>query len=331
MTTDVVVRAYRDAVRVDGAPAPHDTVHLTVRYPALPARDDVERMSGALAADPARAPHPVVVVLPGVNVSSAGYTWLATALVRSGHLVVTYDWVGELFAGQFGLTPGVDITVATPDAYGTAPTTPALRPILDRLRALNAAGPLAGMLDVDRVALLGHSAGGTVALQSAGPEWFPEVQAVVSYGAHLMASQQLGFAAGTLLESPATVPVLLVSGTHDGVVAASAVRYGAAPGDEQHDPVVRTWREGLPHSSDAVLAVVAGAGHLLAVTPEDPTSARGFLEEPLEDDQDVLREAFLGLVQDFLGTHLLQSAAARAGLDHHFDKPPHHFAELRRR
>lgn len=331
MTTDVVVRAYRDAVRVDGARAPHDTLHLTVRHPALPARTDAERMSGALAADTSGGARPVVIVLPGVNVASAAYTWLAVELVRAGHLVVTYDWVGELFPGQFGLTPGVDISVATPEAYGTAPTTPALRPLLDRLAELHAEGPLAGLLDLGRVALLGHSAGGTVALQSAHPEWFPEVRAVVTYGSHLMASQQLGFAPGTLVGSPATVPVLLVSGSHDGVVNASAIRYGAAPGDERHDPVVRTWTEGLPHSAEASLAVLEGAGHLLLSTPEDATSARGFLEPPLEADQDDLRGALVTLLRAFLGTHLLQSPADQVALDHHFDKPPHHFAELRRR
>ena len=331
MSTEVVVRAYRDAVRVDGAPAPYDTVHLTVRHPALPARNDVERMSGALTADTSSAPYPVVVVLPGVNVASAGYTWLAQALVEAGHVVVTYDWVGELFPGQHGLTPGVDVSVATPTAYGSAPTTPALRPVLDRLHALHADGPLAGMLDLGRVALLGHSAGGTVALQSAGSDWFPEVAAVVTYGSHLMASQQLGFAPDTLVTSPATVPVLVVSGDEDGVVAASAIRYGAEADREKHDPVERTWREGLPDVPEAWLAVVRGAGHLLPVRPEDPTSARGFLEAPPTADQDELREGFVNLVTAFLGAHLSKDTTASAVLQQHLDSTPHHFADLRRR
>ena len=331
MGEKVVVRAYRDAVRVDDVPAPYDTVHLTVRHPALPARDDVERMSGALGADTSGAPYPVVVVVPGVNVASAGYAWLATALVEAGHVVVTYDWVGELFPGQNGLTPGVDISVATPQAYGTAPTTPALRPVLDRLAAVNAEGPLAGMLDLGRVALLGHSAGGTVALQSASAEWFPEVGAVVTYGSHLMASQQLGFAPGTLVASPASVPVLLVSGTDDGVVSASAIRYGATAGAELHDPVVRTFQESFDSAPEVWYVQVKGAGHLLPVQPEDPTSARGFLEPPLEADQAPLRELFVSLVQEFLATHFGSDAAHAASLSHHLDNPSPHIADIRRR
>lgn len=331
MSSQVVVRAYRDAVRVPGTPAPHDTLHFTVRHAALPATTDAQRMSGMLEPDRDGAPYPVVVVLPGVNVSSAGYTWLAQEIVQAGYVAVTYDWVGELFPGQTGLTPGVDIAVATPDAYGSAPTTPALRPLLDRLAELNGSGLLAGMLDLTKVALLGHSAGGTVALQSANSEWFPELSAVVTFGSHLMASTQLGFAPDTLVESPASVPVLIASGTEDGVVRASAIRYGQTAGDEAHDPVLRTWNEALPHSSEAVLAVVDGAGHLLVVTPEDPTSARGFLEAPLAANQDELRQAFISLLRAFLGTHVLQTSAAQADLDHYFSTSPLHFAELRRR
>lgn len=331
MSGQVVVRAYRDAVRVPGAPAPHDTLHLTLRYAALPATTDAQRMSGMLDPDRAGAPHPVVVMLPGVNVSSAGYTWLAMEVVQAGYVAVTYDWVGELFPGQTGLTPGVDISVATPQAYGSAPTTPALRPLLDRLGELNDTGPLAGVLDLTKVVLLGHSAGGTVALQSASSEWFPELSAVVTFGSHLMASTQLGFAPDTLVESPARVPVLLASGTEDGVVRASAIRYGQSAGDEEHDPVLRTWNDALPHSSDVLLAVIAGAGHLLPVTPEDPSSARGFLEAPLTANQDELRKTFVALLRSFLGAHVLQTPASQADLDHYFSTPPLHFAELRRR
>lgn len=225
----------------------------------------------------------------------------------------------------------MDLAVATPTAYGSAPTTPALRPVLNRLRELNAHGPLAGMLDLSRVALLGHSAGGTVALQSAGPRWFPEVAAVVTYGAHLMASTQLGFEPGTLVHSPATVPVLLVTGDEDGVMAASAIRYGEQVGEEKYDPVERTWYEGLPWSQEVWLAVLNGAGHLLPVAPEDPTSARGFLEPPLTADQDELRETFVDLVRTFLASHLRGDPAASAVLTQHLASTPHHFADLRRR
>ncbi|WP_166140124.1 alpha/beta hydrolase family protein [Nocardioides ochotonae] len=336
MSSPVLVRAVREAVRVPGAPAPYDTAHVTIRHPARPASTEVERMSGMLPADASGAPYPVVVVVPGVNVSSEGYRWLAIALVEAGYVCVTYDWVGELFAGQNGLTPGVDLTAVGPETYGTKPTTPALAAVLDRLAELSCAdggdgGPLRGLLDLGRVALVGHSAGGTVALQSASPEWFPGVRAVVTYASHTMASQQLGHPAGTLLTAPVAVPVLLVGGSADGVVAASAVRYGEEAGAPGHDPLERTWREALPSAAEAWLAVLSGAGHMLPATPDDPSSARGFLEEPLDADQDELREAFVRLVTDFLAAKLRDDPAATATLQHHLDQPNPAFADIRRR
>lgn len=326
-----LVRTHRTSVRVAGAAAPYDTAHITVRYPALPARDDLERMSGMLAADPVGAPYPVVIVLPGINVASAGYLDLAVALARAGMVVATFDWVAELFPGQVGLTPGVDLTAVGPDTYGTKPTTPALAAVLDAMAQAQAAGPLAGLLDLDNVGLFGHSAGGTVALQSARAEWFPQVRAVATYGAHTMASQQLGHAPDTLLAAPVDAPVLLLGGSADGVVAASAIRYGKEAGAAGHDPIERTWAEALPATTEAWLVRIADAGHMLPAAPDDPTSARGFLEEPPAADQDHLREVLCDLIATFFAATLRDDHEAKAAQDRWLDHHHPEIADVRRR
>jgi dienelactone hydrolase len=327
----MLVRSLRTATRVPGATAPFDTVHVTVRYPALPARDDVERMSGRLAVDDSGAPYPVVVLVSGVNCPGDAYRWLAFRLVEAGFVVVGYDWVGELFPGEHGLTPGVDIVAAGPDHYGERPTTPALRPVLDTLAALDGSGQLAGLLDLDRVGVVGHSAGGTVLLQSVRPAWFPEVRAVVAYGAHTMASQMIGYPPNTLLPAPVEAPTLLVAGTHDGVVAASAIRYGEEAGAAGHDPIERTWREALPATTEAWLVHLAGAGHMLAAHPEDPSTARGFLEEPTDADHDRLRSVLGDLVAAFLTAHLTDHPDAKTRLEQLAEQPPAEVADLARR
>lgn len=331
VTSPTLVRAYRTAVRIPEVAAPYDTAHVTMRHPALEARNDIERMSGALAADPASAPYPVVIVLPGINVASVGYLDFAIALAQAGMVVVTFDWVAELFPGQVGLTPGVDLTAVGPDTYGTKPTTQALSAVLDAVAQAQESGPLAGLLDLGNVGVFGHSAGGTVALQSVRPEWFPQVRAVVTYGAHTMASQQLGHAPGTLLEAPVEVPVLLLAGTADGVVAASAIRYGQEAGDAGHDPIERTWSEALPKTTEAWLVRIASAGHMLPAALDDPTSARGFLEDPPSADQDHLRSVVVSLVTTFFSAHLGNDPDAVAELGQLPDHPRPEFADIRRR
>lgn len=327
----MLVRSLRTATRVPGAAAPYDTVHVSVRYPALPARDDAERMSGRLAVDAGGAPYPVVVLVSGVNCPADAYRWLAFRLVEAGFVVAGYDWVGELFPGEQGLTPGVDLVAAGPDHYGERPTTPALRPVLDALAALQESGPLAGLLDLDRVGVFGHSAGGTVLLQSARPQWFPEVRAVVAYGAHTMASQMLGHPPRTLLPAPVEAPTMLIAGTDDGVVAASAIRYGEQAGAAGHDPVERTWCEALPATTESWLVHLAGAGHMLASYPEDPSTARGFLETPTDADPDRLRTVLGDVVATFLTAHLAGSPVAKARLEELAVQPPSEIAAVRRR
>ncbi|MEU8900318.1 alpha/beta hydrolase [Nocardia sp. NPDC048505] len=300
-----LIRSLWHSVRTDGA-APFDTAHLKVYYPAVATGTDAERLTGVFAPDPGAAPYPVVLFLSGVNVGQESYRRFAVEIAAAGFVVVTMDRVAELFGGQRGLTPGVDLDAARPDAYGTRPTCPAIGAVLAGLAELNEQPPLAGALDLNRVALGGHSAGGTVVLQSA--RYFEAVSAVFAWGAHTMVATMLGWDPGTVLPAQVTCPVLLGVGGNDGVIQGSADRYGE-DGADRPDPVRRTFLEALPEG-DHLLAVVPGANHF-GIADADPTAARAFLDGPA--DADALAP-FARVTSAFLRTHLRGDAAAKSEL-----------------
>jgi dienelactone hydrolase len=294
------VRAIFTAATAPGAPAPFATIHAKVHYPARATGSDDERLTGMIPPHPDGQPYPVVLVLGGVNVGPEAYGWLAQRLAADGAAVVTYSWVGELFPGQYGLTPGIDISAVTPDTYGSRPTATAVRPLLDALADPARMGPLAGILDLDRVALVGHSAGGTMVLQNCGTEHFPEVRGGVTYGGHNAAATTLGWEPGTVLPCPGAAPLLLLGGTDDGVIARSADRYGG----HRIDPLRRTFDEAIAADRPAYLAVVDGANHFALGHPEDPTVARGFLDGPGGSDPAATRGYLGDLIAAFLAVHL---------------------------
>ncbi|BCJ76739.1 hypothetical protein CS0771_62830 [Catellatospora sp. IY07-71] len=319
------IRSVWWAATMPGHEPPFDTAHLRVYYPAVPDGSDRERLSGVMAADTSGAPYPVALIVSGVNVGQEAYRWLACALAERGIVAVTYDWVGTLFGGLHGITPGVDLDAAKPDGYGTRPTCPSLRPVLDALATMT--GPVAGLLDLDRVALIGHSAGGTVALQSA--RFLPEIKAVATYGAHTMVATMLGWPAGTVLPAQADCPVLLVAGENDGVINGSADRYGEDAATRR-DPITRTFDEALPDRDGANLLVrLAGANHFGIVHPVDHTAARAFLDLPAEGDPAEHRALLADLVGAFCRTHLRGGPDAQAELDKLIENPG--VAAVRRR
>lgn len=299
MSTEAVVRSVWWAATIPGARAPFDTAHLRVFYPAAPDGSDRERLSGVMAANAAAAPFPVAVIVSGVNVGQDCYRWLAVSLAEQGIVTVTYDWVGTLFAGLHGITPGVDLDAAKPDAYGTRPTCPSLRPVLDAVRDMT--GPLEGLLDLDRVALIGHSAGGTVALQSA--RFLPEIKAVATYGAHTMVATMLGWPAGTVLPAQVDCPVLLIAGERDGVIGRSADRYGEDAATRK-DPITRTFEEALPQTGPHRMVTLPGANHFAIAHPVDPTAARAFLDYEATTDPAESRAELAHLIGDFIGTQV---------------------------
>ena len=136
-------------------------------------------------------------------------------------------------------------------------------------------GPLAGLLDLDRIVVAGHSAGGTVALLNADPAWFRGVVAAISYAGHTMPATMIGHPVGTVLASPAGVPALLFGGGRDDVIAASAVRYSEDGGPtDDHDPIHATFDRGTT-APGSTLVMLAEATHLTLCDPRRPDLGAG--------------------------------------------------------
>lgn len=290
-----MIRALFDSTLLPDAPAPYHALQVKAYYPAAPSGSERERMTGQIPADRTRAPLPVVIFLNGINIGIESYHWLALELTGAGFVTVLYTHIAETLPGVIGLTPGIDLAQARPETYGSAPTCPAIAPILDLLARWNAqeGHPLHQMLDLERVALGGHSAGGTVALQSA--RFFPQVQAVFAYAGHTMASTLLGFPPETVLPVCAR-RILLLHGDRDGVIAASRARYGTD--SARHDPVSATFEAASAEEIWQVL--IPGANHFSIAHPVDETSGRIFLDEEMTRPAAELRAQIASLILTFL-------------------------------
>jgi dienelactone hydrolase len=314
-----LVRAFFRSVRVPGLLAPNDTAHLKIHYPANLTHSEMERNTGLLPATTGQAPFPIVILLPGINVGPEGLGWLANSLCLRGLVVVTYSLIGEELQGQVSLTPGIDIMSLAPDAYGKRPSALALAPILADLNTCNQSGVLKGLLDLNRVALGGHSAGGTVALLNANPVWFPGVCAAFAYGAHTAAATMLGHPKGSMNAIHDKAPVLIMGGSEDGVIAESAARYGDPTGDAI-GRVVATFNQAVTRmQGDCVLAIIKGANHFSIIHPQDETTGRAFLDRP--DTSVAGRQTIEALIWAFLSAafDLPEAVSAAALADSYSD------------
>ncbi|MCH9695367.1 MAG: dienelactone hydrolase [Gammaproteobacteria bacterium] len=296
-------RALYRVCEIPDAVAPYDRATLKIFYPA--AADDGEEMlnSGLVPADPSAAPYPVVLMMPGINVAPESYAWLARELALLGKVVVLYSMIAEEMPGYISLTPGLDLTAITPQTYATRPSSTAIAAIVAALRKENDAGVLAGLVDIENITLAGHSAGGSVAMYNANPEWFPEVRGVIAYAAHAAASTVLGFEENSVLPLCDELPLLLIGGTEDGVIASSAHRYGDA-GEVQPDRLQQTFNESRQSErGDSFLIMIEGANHFSIAWPLDESSGRHFLDNDERGDNAELRELLLELFEAFINNH----------------------------
>lgn len=297
------VRAlFRQAV-VPEADAPYDRLSLKVFYRAVQADSVAAKNTGIVAPDTSGAPFPIVIFFGGVNVSAESYQWLAVELARQKLIVVTFNWVTDRLSGGVpGLTPGVDLKFLTPSTYGTGPSGAAIAPILAELQKMQTDSPLAGLLDLDRIVFGGHSAGGSIALTNCDSRYFPQAIAAFSYGAHAQGSTMLGFEPDTILPVASDKPFLILGGTQDGVITASANRYGKEMGDPV-GPLQQTFDRAFgAERADRYLIILGGANHFSIAYPLDETTARSFLDQPATRNDAETRQLLTDLIIEFINT-----------------------------
>lgn len=310
------VRAIYRALQAAGAP-PYNTITVKIFYPAVWSNDGSAQVTGIMPPDTSRAPFPVILFFPGVNCESYMYYWLAEAIAADGVVVAVMSWVAQNLPGRVSLTPGIDLKMIAPDCYGTGFTASSLPLLLEMLTALNSESVLAGQLDLNKLILAGHSAGGTLALQNANKRHLPNVVAAISYCANPLATTVLGGnAAGELLPLPSDVPMLMIGATEDGIGTHHNTIYGR-PNTTGADTILATFSEAFARANgDSACVIVRGANHYSLAHPLDETTGRAFLDTPETADNELLRAFIASLMKTFIAAQVRGDTTAQT----HFDE-----------
>ncbi len=216
------------------------------------------------ASDP--APCPVVLFSHGLGGSREAAPYLGHALAQNGYCAFFLQHPGsdrsivaeaknEEEARQRLLqatrTPG-----NAHDRFGDIPV------VIDQLAAMNAAGRLAGRLDLGRIGIAGHSYGARTVLAAAG-QWLPGVGIAfkepriragialspnIPTGPGLSVSEEIDL---TGLYDAIDIPILHITGTEDGMPL----------GEGDFDPATRLLPFQYMDRSPQYLLVLDGANH----------------------------------------------------------------------
>ena len=312
----IPVRAVYRAAQVAGRDAPYDNLTLKVYYPCNYGNTFEERDTGFVPPDETRAPFPVAIVMPGVNISQEAYGWIAQELAKAGFAAVTYSWVTVEIGDRVSVSPGVALDTLHRDHYGKAPSCPALPAILGELERMQRDSMLAGRLDLGRIVLGGHSAGGTMALLNANADWVPGIRGAFAYAAHTAGNLRLGWPGDSIMPLSRNLPLLIMGGTRDGVIAASGYRYRDGSRDDPDDRIERTFREGIDGDGGGRhLLIVDGANHFAFVWPRDTTTGRPYLDRKARGSSKRLRAYIAELIVNFCRRVCMDDVAAAAAFE----------------
>lgn len=304
----MVVRSFWRAVKVEDAEPPYDTLHLKVLYPA---KETEKEQQIFLPANSEIAPFPVIIFFNGGNCSLEGYQWLGVELAKRGTVVILFNWVAELIPGIVGILPGHKDNARKPDVYGTIPTTTVLPLILAELERLNSQSLLAGMLDLENIAIGGHSGGGRLALENATPQFFPQLKAAFAYGGHSGAKVKLGYEPDTILKLPSILPTLLIGGNCDGIIANASNNYGIEKWETPATPIIRTFKEGISSDrNDSYLVILAGANCYSINQNIDPTDNLSYRDFTATQPRDKIHSLLAETIALFIESYLLNQDSA---------------------
>jgi dienelactone hydrolase len=275
-----MIRSFLDAIRIESAAAPFDTIQCRVFYPAQFGDTEGERATGVIPAD-ADAPMPVVIFMQGVNIPAFTVHWLMTELASHGFVVVLPEWMAQNLPGRTSFSPGIDLSALKSESLGTRPSSLLLPSVVCQLQKWNEHGVLKNKIDASRMIFGGHSAGGSMALLNAKRDWFPNVVGAFSYCTNLLATFALGdHPKGKLLPLPSDTPTLMIGATEDGIAAHHNAEFGNA-NESGEQIIARTFDECVTRArGDSHLLIVEGANHHSICNPIDDTLGRTFLDSP---------------------------------------------------
>ena len=139
-----------------------------------------------------------------------------------------------------------------------------------------------------------------MALVNARRDWFPGVCGAFAYAAHSAGNLNLGWEADSIMPLARDMPLLIMGGTRDGVIAASTHRYRDAGAEPAGDSIQRTFHEGVRGDSGArYLLIVEGANHFAFVWPSDTSTGRPYLDRTIRGSAKQIRDYLAEVVVGF--------------------------------